>query len=107
MSELNDTIPFDGTNKGSLEENKVGSDQEEGVVDDRESNGNFKRSPRSNKSGQFKAEEDTMENPTAHLSKTLIRPKSASEKSNQITGQKVAASNPNENPGQNYATGEP
>ena len=86
MSELNDTIPFDGEDECSLEENKVDSDQEEGVEDNRESDGNFKRSPKSNKSGQSKAAEDTVENQTAHLSKTLIRPKSALEKLNQITG---------------------
>ena len=103
MSDLNETIPFDG--EGSLEDNKVVSEQEEEVVDERESDGNFKRSPKSKISGQIKAAEDSVENQTTHSSKTLHRPKSASEKSNQITGQKIAASNPNEKPGQNYATG--
>jgi len=103
MSDLNETIPFDG--EGSLEDNTVVREQEEGVLDERESDGNFKRSPKSKISGQIKAAEESGEKQTTHSSKTLHRPKSAAEKSNQITGQKFAASNLNDNPGQIYATG--
>ena len=71
MSDLNETIPFDG--EGSLEDNTVVREQEEGVVGERESDGNFKRSPKSKISGQIKAAEDSVENQTTHSSKTLRR----------------------------------
>ena len=64
MSDLNKTIPLEEETEVSLDDNNVVSDHD-GVVDKRESDGNFKRSLKSKKSSQIKATEDTVGNPTA------------------------------------------